>query len=399
MLLPLLLLPSLLAPGPEEVEVTWNGRPVAVTELPAELGPGPEAAATAWARWSEARGYRMFLDPTGRVLLVSSAGRRTVDHQLQLIEKTVTLFDELLPVPRDREAEVVAAGSAGEAGAGDDDPDELPEDPDGPPSGWAPTGLAELPWSHEWGDDTVPLDTETCVLFVVNGERDYFNLLDTLGEKQDYLKAWLPTGKEYTGFVLERPLCGAYIEGAEGMEEWNPDNEVVNRVAQMLFTRRFSQQPYWLVQGMAWQLEYRLLKGIYCFPYRRGFVFAVEHTSWENDLQNAFRTRQRQPLSIREFAEQRRGEYEPMVARLSFGILGLLFDFHRDTLSDFVEALRLDRKENERVDRGDGTWYRSLTYQTPLKRQVELIEKYFGLSFFDDAGEYFRRGKRYKAKK
>mgnify|MGYP000679930736 CR=1 FL=1 len=52
------------------------------------------------------------------------------------------------------------------------------------------------------------------MFFVVKNQEDYYALLDTLGEKQEYLRPWLPTGKEYTGFTLERPLCAAYIEDA-----------------------------------------------------------------------------------------------------------------------------------------------------------------------------------------
>jgi hypothetical protein len=43
---------------------------------------------------------------------------------------------------------------------------------------------------------------------------------------------------------------------------------------------KYGRQPYWLLQGFAWHAEMELRRGIYCFPYRSGFVWAVEHTGW-----------------------------------------------------------------------------------------------------------------------
>jgi hypothetical protein len=374
-----------------ETEVSWRGRSTPIEELPAELGEGAPGAAYAWAKWSEANGYRLHLDDSGRVLLITSAEAETVAHQLQLIGKTATLFDEILPPPP---LEEKPEDSPAESDAGT--PGEIPEDPEGAPAGWAPVGQAELPWTYEWGDDTLPPDSETCVMFVASSERDYHSLLEELARKQEYLRAWLPIGKEYTGFVLERPLAGAYIESAEGMEEWNPDNELVNRVAQMLLIRRFSRQPYWLVQGIAWQLEYRLLNGIYCFPYRQGFVFAVEHTAWPKELRSTFSRRNREPLVIGEFARLKRGEFDPTPARMAFGFAGFLIDHHTEELSPFVEALRLFRAEHDRIDNGDGSWSRSLDYELPFSDQQRLIEGAFGTEVWSETGKFLRKGKSYR---
>ena len=59
---------------------------------------------------------------------------------------------------------------------------------------------------------------------------------------------------------------------AAGMEEWSPDHEIVNRVAQLLFLRRFSQQSFWLQQGIAWCAEWGYDSSLYCFPYRHEFI-------------------------------------------------------------------------------------------------------------------------------
>ena len=57
-----------------------------------------------WAGWAEENGFRMDVDPTGRVLMLCEAKRnRTVRRELDLIEKTLDAFDGLvgkeLPMP------------------------------------------------------------------------------------------------------------------------------------------------------------------------------------------------------------------------------------------------------------------------------------------------------------
>ncbi len=236
-------------------------------------------------------------------------------------------------------------------------------------------------------------------MFIVRTEQDYFELLTALGETQTYLKPWLETAKTYTGFTLEKPLIGAYIELASGQEEWDPDNEVVNRVAQMLFVRRFSQQPYWLVQGMAWHIEMKLRKGIYCFPYRSGFIFATEHTGWDAALKNMFLERAAEPLRLDEFAHWQRGSYSDSLAKVSFGLAEFLSRYHKDSLSAFVESLRLFRNEHNRVDLGGGTWERKANYRIPDADLQRLLAEHFGANVLQDATEFFRSGKRYRLPK
>ncbi len=386
----------------EKVSVRWKGRSYRGTELPEAMGMGPVSAVEAWAAWALEHGYQLNLTSDLRVLMISPRRNSKLSRQLELIGETQRLFDKLLPAP-EREEVVGLPERKGQEPEPEEPADgELPEDPEGGPVGWLPDDEEPLEYTftYEWGAGTWPVDTETCVLFVVKNEKDYGSLVDQLGEMQDYLKSWAETGKQFTGFVHERPLVSAYIEDALGQQEWDPDNEVVHRVAQMLFVRRFSsQQPYWLTQGLSWYIENKIRKGIYCFPYRNEFVFATEHTSWDNELTNRFKDRKNDPIRPEEFATWMRGKYEGDVARLSYGLVGFIARYHDENFSEFLEALRLHALEENRIELGDGTWERDPNYKLSAKDQAQLIEKFFGGGFLEDAGEFFREGPSFRPRK
>ncbi len=381
-----------------EVRVHHAGKTYRGDALPESIGKGPPAAVEAWAAWTLEHGYRMDLVGDGRVLLVSREKSRKRGRQLKLIAETEALFDELVPAPP-REEPPEPTEPAEEPGPGDG---ELPEDPDGGPAGWLPEDEAPLPYtySYEWGVGTWPVDTETCVLFVVHDEEDYGDLVETLGEMQDYLKPWVAEGKRHTGFVHERPMVAAYIEHAAGQEEFDPDNEVVHRTAHMLFVRRFSSyQPNWAIQGFSWYVEMSIRRSIYCFPYRDEFVWATEHTGWRNELANAFGGREDEPLGLREFAEWRRGKYDARVARIAYGLMAFFAEHRPGKLSGYLEALRLFALEDNRVDVGGGDWERELDYAVPTRKQGELLGEHFGADVLSEATEFFRLGKKYRPKR
>jgi hypothetical protein len=380
-----------------EVSVHWGKKSYTLEELPPELGPGPAVAVGAWADWVESHDYRMDLDPEGRVLLISSRKNGKVKRQLQLIASTSERFDELFPAPPKSDP-APAAGDGAPRSWQDDG--EIPEDPGGAPPWGGGEARPQTPsTSFEWGAGTWPVDTETCILFVAHDEADYADILDSLGELQEYLRPWVETGKRYTGFVLESPLVGAYIENAAGMEEWDPDNEVVNRVTQLLFVRRFSQQPYWLVLGVAWQLEFELRKGIYCYPYRDEFVWATEHTGWGSVLRDRFKDRKGEPLCTDEFSGWRRGSYDDVHAKLSYGLVDFLVRFHPERLSGFAEALRRFRDEDNRIELGNGSWARKPDYVLPDEELTRLLKEHFGPYVLTDASEFFRKGKSFRLPK
>lgn len=237
-------------------------------------------------------------------------------------------------------------------------------------------------------------------MFVVRNEREYGTLVQTLGKMQDYLKHWVTLGLTQTGFVHEKPLVGAYIQVASGMQEWDPENELVHRVAHLLFVRRFSSiQPNWVISGVAWYLENLIRDAIYVYPYRSEFVFATEHTAWQHDLKNIFEGRGISPLEIYDLTEWKRGTYEGNAARMSYGFAEFLSKYRTKQFSVFLEGLRLFAMEDSKEYTGDVNWVRKPNYAVSAESQAALIIDFFGDFCMLDAADYFRKGKKYKPKK
>lgn len=380
------------------IEVSWKKKTYPGNALPAEVGDGPTLAVTTWAPWCVANEYQMTLVPDGRVLLISPQKNGKLGRQMKLVAETMQEFDAILPAPE--RAEPAIAGEP--ADPGESGGDELPEDPEGGLAGWRNEDEEPLDYSYEyeWGSGTWPVDTETCVMFVVHDEKDYGSLIDTLGEMEEYLKPWVKTGKTLTGFVHEKPLVAAYIENAIGQEEWDPENELVHRVAQMLFVRRFASiQPYWIAQGFSWYLEDKIRGSIYCFPYRHEFVYATEHTGWDNELRNQFKDREDDPPRAAEFADWKRGKYDGVTAKMSYGLVGYIARFHPDSFSPLLEKMRLFALDDSKEDQGNGDWSRNESYSISAEDQERFLKESFGDDCLVEAGEFFRKGKRYKPKR
>lgn len=366
----LLLAPCLLPIAPatpaDGPPVRWKGEVHRPDDLPEELTAPPRAAIEAWVPWSEERRYELNLSPDARVLLVTRQGDRRRGRRMDLVERTAEVFDALLPAP----------------------PRDTPQ-----PQQPRPNGDGQS-YEYSWGSAIWPVDTETCVMFVVRNEADYESLVEELGTKNQYLEAWVPRGKKTTGFVHQMPLTAAYIENAAGMEEWDPDNELVHRIAQLLFVRRFSaQQPFWLTRGVTWHVEREVRGAIYCFPYRSGFVWATEHRSWELDLRRRFSREQAEPPTVEELAAWPRGTYHDEAAKLSWGLVDYIAREHREELTPFVEALRLHALEGSRVDLGGGSWKLVPDYTIPADEQRDLLHQHLGEDFLEKAAAFFREGR------
>ncbi len=378
----------------KELKVRWRGKSHPVTELPADLPEPARAAIDAWAEWAREKSYRMDLEEEGRVLLISPSKNKRWKAQMKLVERVIDRFEVALPLPERAEKQAEEAG----AESVPEDPDDegpLPEDPEDPPLEGGEEEEGSWSWSETWGSENNVLDTATIVLFVLHTEADYAGVLERLAESDPYLKEWAASATRFTGFVLEQPLAGAYIETAAGMEEWDPDNEVVNRTAQLLLVRRFGQVPYWLMNGWAWHVEMEMQGGIYCFPYRDEFVWASEHAGWDKELATRFKERKGKPLKVAEFADWQRGKYEDLPAKPAWGVVEFLREHRPGALVQIVEAMRLYRDEHNRVDLGGGSWERVVGFEIPLEVQAEILREQAGEDFFEAAGEFFRLGKRY----
>jgi hypothetical protein len=346
----------------------------------------------AWAPWVAQHGYRMDLDASARVLLVSEHTRSRPAGELALIERTGALFDGLLPPPPKRPTGgLLPAGAEQEPPAGNGDAP-IPEDPEEAPSGLQPVPekepseprTAATPLTT-WGSGSLEPDTQAAVMLVLKTQGEYQSALEFLAGLQPYLAEWIEEARAHTGFAIELPLCGAYVENASDQVEWNPDNELVHRVMRLLVLRRFGQPPYWLGAGLSWYAELKVQQTIYCFPYRTGFVGIGEHGGWDAWLRSTFGGK-REPVTMKELASLARGTYHDDGARMAWGFVDFMARRHPEAFSTLLEDLRLFRHQDDREPVSDGgiggsTWRRKRGYEVPLDKQQAILTLHLGPDF------------------
>jgi len=392
----LLFCASASAQAPKPGSLSYRGKVYDAASLPSELGPVVRTAVESWAPWATKSGYRMDLDPTRRVLLLSAKG--DVDAAMGLVVKTLALFDSLFPAAitpgpgTAPGAPVAPVAKAAKPKPGEQPDDVIPEDPESPPPG-APKTLAPSK------DEPVTVaaavtfrpDAQTAVMLIAKNSADYESALAHLAAAHPYLAEWKTEAAGQIGFALGNPLCGSYNENSPGQEEWNPDNELVHRTMALLVLRRFENQPYWLHTGLCWHAEMSVCKSIYCMPYRDGFVSTGEHGGWIATLNSLFSGREKQPLRVDELAIVR-GTWDDKRSKAALGMVDFLARLNPRALSGFMEELRQTRELNSRINNADGTWTRNTKYEVANDTQKQLLEKYFGAKVMSEVIAYWTTG-------
>lgn len=374
--------------GPVEIE--WRGEVHHPDALPEGLEPGARAAIESWAPWMEAQRYRGGLSADGRVLLLVPA-RSKIAKRLDLIERTSAHFDQALPLPKRRRA----ADKTPEPGT----PAPEPAGPDGETPADAaqtqdpaPQKPADGSWSYSWSDDGPPRETETAVVLELGDRKDQALVIRHLAKEHPYLGAF--PAETVSGFSLERPLVASWLANEPENEEWSPDAELVHRTATLLFLRRFGQQPFWVQTGAAWHTEIALLDGVWCFPYRAEFIFAVEHSGWPTALGNMYAKRAKQPFRLEEVADWKRGTWDKDAALQSWGLAAWFATEHPGVLSEILEDLYEHRDKANRVDLGNGSWKRIPGWEVSVADQAAILERHLGPQVFEDVTEAFRNARR-----
>lgn len=342
------LLAAPLRASDEVAALTWRGKKLDVAALPSDLPGDARVAVESFAGWAAQHGYRLDLDDSARALLVSA---KDSTKYLKRIESVLALADRTFE-GREAAGTTPAAGAATEAETG---------------SGATPAATPAA-----WGSGSRAPGTGTLVLCVVRTPKDHAPLLARLAELSPYLAGWAKTSTPAPGFALEEPLAGAVVLGLPANKEWNADNELVHRAAELAFHRRFGRQPYWMVQGFAWHVEMELCRGIYCFPYREGFVWATEHTGWRARFAKLWRDKP--APSLADLATLRRGQFEPNGALCAWAALAYLSDRHGVALAGALHELHELWDKNSRRDLGGGAWERLPTYELPLAEQQRILE-------------------------
>src|SRR5262249_51101139 len=152
-------------------------------------------------------------------------------------------------------------------------------------------------------------------------------------------------------------------------EEWDPDHELVNRLARLALLARYGDLPNWFVQGYAWHMEITLQGGVYCFPWRDGFVGVGEHGGWPQSVKERFLKARIKPA---DFMNWRRGAYKDPEARASYGMCEYLVTKEAAKLPGLLDSLRVFGEEHGRVMDDPNTWHRDVDYEIPLADQHKL---------------------------
>jgi hypothetical protein len=360
------------APERDGAGITWNGRRYTPETLPDEVGAGPRSAMEFWRPWAEEHGYRMALHDDGRVLLLHSE-RDRADDSMRLIAKTCAAVDAAAPPAAPRPA--------------------VSERPADPPVATDP-GVEPGGFTWSWEDTGPPLGTQTCVVLELRENDEYEAALELLAAHYDYLKPWIDSVRGKSGFVLERPLCAAFLSRGPGSEEWDPANELVNRTAQLLFLREYGRQPWWLAMGLAWYVEDDVRGSLYSFPYRDGFVGVTEHGGWDKALKRTYK--KREAVAMDELAGWRRGAFDDEHARCAYGAAVFLARHHAEDLPAVLEELHATILREGRVTHPDGTWELIPDYEPPADSQREIVAKHLGPQWLDELLESFQKGRAYR---
>lgn len=324
--------------------VTWKGKKVDLAAPPADFPGDAKEAAEALVGWADAHGYKLDLDRSGRALVISTSnGSKWVKHA----ESVLAMVDEL-HVDR-------------------------PEFPRPPPTGPVNPGPGEWPGpaAAKWGTSERRLDTGTFVLVVVKTPEDHGSLLARLAAITPYLASWAKSSTPAPGFALGEPLVGAVVLGLPENKEWNAENEFVHRAAELALQRKFGRQPYWLLQGFAWHAEMEVRRGIYCFPYRSGFVWAVEHTGWRARAAALWRGKSEAPLA--EVATLKRGTFDDAGALNAWGAATFLAEKHAAGFAQALDELNRLWESGSRKDLGGGSWERIPDYEVPVAEQERVL--------------------------
>jgi len=338
-------------------EVYYKGTKLQVADLPEGMAPGVTTAIDACAVWSKKMGYSLTLDPSGRVLIVCKRVGEKLEKELDLVESVLGRVDAWVP-------EAVAF-----------------------PKEWQTQGNTQT-----WGWLGDPRAEAIPIVYILSGKLQQEALLESLADTAPALESMVVRASKLSGFTLPVPLVTAYLESAAILQEYRPLNELVHRLTHMLLIQRAGRIPQWLVSGLAWEAEWNLGTGIWCFPWRDEFVFNVEHVAWQRLARDhAMGDGPTKNLAVEDLFALGRKRFVRADAILAFGCGAFLAREHPKAIRKFMAELSLDRARGTYHDLGGGSWELDPSYETSIDRQLEILQELVGDDVLNDLTAYLRQ--------
>ncbi len=356
--------------------VLWEEKHHRVDKLPEDLVAGAREEIGKWATWAEENDMSMALTDDQTILFISD-DKNLLKDRLDVLyeaqEKTETLlFGKGGRKAFERErAKREATPTTGELS------DPAPKPP---------------------ADSIIDYSQGTITIFEVADRLQMKEVLTRLASDHEYIRSWLAVADSHTGFTFEVPLVGLWLETPE-QEEWDPNAELINRAAQLLVTREYGPMPYWLRMGIAWNVEFEMLDGLWCFPYRSEFVFTTEHTAWPSELKDRYADRDEFELQPDEFMDWQERSYNGDKGRVAFGVVHFLAEHQDKELPNLLAALRDSYAVGSVEVAQDGSWKRKGDYKIPLEEQQKLMIAGTRADLMPEVTTYLRKGLKYTPRK
>ncbi len=235
----------------------------------------------------------------------------------------------------------------------------------------------------------------TAVLFPLAGPKTFESVTAHVGRAVPRLAGWAKTAPRGVGFLLEEPLVAGWLQKVPDREVFSPENELVNRLTRLLTIERYGRLPYWLGQGLAWQIELSVCKDVYCFPFRSGFVSKKEHKSWPKRLTAAIAARGERPITIEELSGWSRNTWDEEKAIIAWGAVSMLARYYRKELPGLLAAYaRLRSKEGKKTE-ADGSWQWIPDYEISAEKEIEILDTALGVDFLAELNRFARKPRGY----
>jgi hypothetical protein len=300
-----------------------------------------------WSQWAEEHSYPMELDDSARAVFVYRANRGSVAAQRKRIDGALEFADEkLYPLERDGEPARRALHSA------------------------------------------------TVVLVQTKGDDEYASVFDKIIQDDPRLGGFISPDTNPIGVVVPSPLCAIVREDPLKKAEWegDPDNELINRLAQLVLLHEDEQPTYWWRMGWSWNVELAACGTIFCFPHRNGFVGVGEHLGWDKILRAEFRSRstKKELLTMAELSDWKPGTFRDLTAGIAWGTVRFIIEKHPDKLTEIAGALSALRVEKGVVWLTPSTWESIPGFQLSAEDQLAVLTKHLGPDVLEDLAAYFR---------